>query len=174
MIMSLGDKTPAADSGSWFAPNATIVGDAHVGADSGIWFGAVVRADGERITIGEATNIQDNCVLHADAGAPLQIGDRVSIGHSAVLHGCTIEADVLVGMGATILNHVHVGSGSLVAAGTLVLEGTKIPPGSLVAGVPGKVRRHLTQEEQDGLGQNSLDYVLLAQRYEAAGIGRVE
>jgi carbonic anhydrase/acetyltransferase-like protein (isoleucine patch superfamily) len=170
MIIRLGGKTPAIGPESWVAPNASVVGDVQVGARSGIWFGAVVRADIAPITIGDETNVQDNCVLHADPAAPLDIGDRVSVGHGAVLHGCTVEADVLVGMRATILNRARVGHGSLIAAGALVLEGIEIPPGSLVAGVPGRIRRLLTDEELERLRQNCRRYVELAREYGAAGI----
>jgi carbonic anhydrase/acetyltransferase-like protein (isoleucine patch superfamily) len=171
MIRRIGAKTPEISSESWVASNATVIGEAKIGARSGIWFGAVVRADVASITIGEETNVQDNCVLHADPGAPLSIGDRVSVGHGAVLHGCAVEDDVLVGMGATILNYARVGEGSLIAAGALLLEGAEIPPGSLVAGVPGRVRRPLTKEEQEDVRQNSRTYVELAAQYIAAGIG---
>jgi carbonic anhydrase/acetyltransferase-like protein (isoleucine patch superfamily) len=170
MIMSFGGKTPEVSPESWIAGNATIVGEVRVGAGSGIWFGAVVRADTAPITIGTETNVQDNCVLHADPGAPLTIGDRVSVGHAAVLHGCTVESDVLVGMGATILNHAHIGHGSLIAAGTVLLEGTAVPPGSLVAGVPGKVRRPLTDEEQGKIRQTARGYVERARQYSSAEV----
>jgi carbonic anhydrase/acetyltransferase-like protein (isoleucine patch superfamily) len=165
MIMRIGDKAPHVCADSWIADNATIVGNVRVGHRTGIWFGAVARADVDAINIGDETNVQDNCVLHAALGAPLNIGHRVSVGHGAVLHGCTVESDVLVGMGATVLNHAHVGRGSLVAAGTLLLEGSVVPPGSLVAGVPGTVRRALSDEEQNKVRQNARTYVELARRY---------
>jgi len=165
MIASFSGATPTVDAGAWVADNATVLGDVEIAAGAGIWFGAVVRADVESIRIGGDTNVQDNCVLHADPGAPLSIGDRVSVGHTAVLHGCTIGSDVLVGMGAVVMNNARVGSGSLVAAGALVLEGTVVPPGSLVAGVPGKVRRPLTDEELEHVRANARHYADLARRH---------
>ena len=165
MITTFSGMTPTVEDGAWVADNATVLGDAEIGAGSGIWFGAVVRADTASIRIGRDTNVQDNCVLHADPGAPLSIGDRVSIGHLAVLHGCTVESDVLIGMGAIVMNNARIGSGSLVAAGAVVLEGTEVPAGSLVAGVPGKVRRPLTDEELEQVRTNALRYVDRARRH---------
>jgi carbonic anhydrase/acetyltransferase-like protein (isoleucine patch superfamily) len=171
MIASFSGSTPAVDDGAWVADNATVLGDVEIAGGAGIWFGAVVRADVESIRIGRDTNVQDNCVLHADPGTPLSVGDRVSIGHAAVLHGCTIDSDVLVGMGAIVMNNARIGSGSLVAAGALVLEGTVIPSGSLVAGVPGKVRRPLTDEELEHVRANARHYADLARRQGAATPG---
>ncbi len=165
MITTFDGTTPTVEDGAWVADNATVLGDAEIGAGSGVWFGAVVRADTESIRIGRDTNIQDNCVLHADPGAPLTIGDRVSIGHVAVLHGCTVESDVLIGMGAVLMNHARIGSGSLVAAGAVVVEGTLVPPGSLVAGVPGKVRRELTDDELEHVRTNARQYADLTRRH---------
>ncbi len=165
MITTFDGTTPTVEDGAWVADNATVLGDAEIGAGSGVWFGAVVRADTESIRIGRDTNIQDNCVLHADPGAPLTIGDRVSIGHVAVLHGCTVESDVLIGMGAVLMNHARIGSGSLVAAGAVVVEGTVVPPGSLVAGVPGKVRRELTDDELEHVRTNARQYADLTRRH---------
>nr|WP_246221444.1 gamma carbonic anhydrase family protein [Phytoactinopolyspora mesophila] len=142
-----------------------MIGDVTLGEQASVWFGAVARADFNRITIGARTNIQDGCVLHTDPGFPLTIGSGVSTGHRAVLHGCTIDDDVLVGMGATVLNGARIGAESLVAAGTVILEGTEIPPRSLVAGVPGKVRRGLTDDEAAKVRENAREYVELAQRY---------
>jgi carbonic anhydrase/acetyltransferase-like protein (isoleucine patch superfamily) len=165
MITTFAGMTPTVEDGAWIADNATVLGDAEIGAGSGIWFGAVVRADTTSIRIGRDTNVQDNCVLHADPGAPLTIGDRVSIGHLAVLHGCTVESDVLIGMGAIVMNKARIGSGSLVAAGAVVLEGTDVPAGSLVAGMPGKVRRPLTDEELEQVRTNAVRYVDRARQH---------
>jgi carbonic anhydrase/acetyltransferase-like protein (isoleucine patch superfamily) len=165
VITTFDGTTPTVEDGAWVADNATVLGDAEIGAGSGVWFGAVVRADTESIRIGRDTNIQDNCVLHADPGAPLTVGDRVSIGHVAVLHGCTVESDVLIGMGAVLMNHARIGSGSLVAAGAVVVEGTVVPPGSLVAGVPGKVRRELTDDELEHVRTNARQYADLTRRH---------
>jgi carbonic anhydrase/acetyltransferase-like protein (isoleucine patch superfamily) len=115
--------------------------------------------------LGERSNLQDNVVVHGDPGAPARIGSGVSVGHGAVVHGCTIEDDCLIGMGATVLNRAVIGSGSLVAAGAVVLEDTVVPPGSLVAGVPAKVRRELTEEERAGIRRNADTYVTLSRTY---------
>jgi len=123
-----------------------------------VWFGAVLRADGDSIEVQAGSNIQDGSVLHTDPGFPLTVGRNVSVGHGAVLHGCVIGDDVLVGMRATVLNGARIGAGTLVAAGAVVLEGTDVPPRSLVAGVPAKVRRPLTDDEVEGLRENSRNY----------------
>ena len=171
---STGDGArPAVAPDAWIAPGAVLIGDVAIGRRSSIWFGVVVRADQDRIVVGDDTNIQDGSIMHADPGIPLTVGDRVSVGHGAVLHGCEISDDVLIGMRATVLNGARVGAGSLVAAGTVVLEGTVIPPRSLVAGVPGKVRRELTDEEFAGIQHNGEGYVELSARY-AAGMLRAE
>ena len=159
------DHTPHVDESAWGADDATLVGAATLGAEASLWNGAVVRADGDAITVGARSNIQDGCVLHADPGLPCTVGEDVSVGHRAVLHGCTIEDSVLIGMGAVVLNGARVGSGSLVAAGTVILEGTVIPPGSLVAGVPGKVRRETTDDERALISLNAAHYVELARQH---------
>jgi carbonic anhydrase/acetyltransferase-like protein (isoleucine patch superfamily) len=157
------DVSPAA----WVADGATLIGRVTIGARSSVWFTAVVRGDMDAITVGEESNLQDGVVVHADPGVPVLVGNRVSVGHRAVVHGCTIGDDVLVGMGAVVLNGAHIGERSLVAAGAVVLEGTSIPAGSLVAGVPGKVRRQLTDDEVAGIRANAAAYVALAARYAA-------
>ncbi|WP_019928428.1 gamma carbonic anhydrase family protein [Nocardia sp. BMG111209] len=159
MKIRLGEFEPQIDETAWLAPNATVIGRVRVGAEAGIWYGAVVRADVEDVTIGARTNIQDGCALHADPGFPLTLGAGVSVGHNAILHGCTIEDNVLIGMGATVLNGAVVGTGSLIAANALIPEGAQIPPGSLVAGVPGKVRRELGPAEIDRIRLNATVYV---------------
>ncbi|MFI6848283.1 gamma carbonic anhydrase family protein [Kitasatospora sp. NBC_00085] len=162
LIAAVGGRVPAVDPSAFVAPNAVVVGDVTVAAGASVWYGAVIRGDAESIRIGEGSNIQDNCTLHADQGFPLVIGERISVGHNAVLHGCTIEDDVLVGMNSTVLNGARIGSGSLVAAGAVVPQGMEVPPGSLVAGVPAKVRRELTEEERAGIKFNGEGYRLLA------------
>jgi carbonic anhydrase/acetyltransferase-like protein (isoleucine patch superfamily) len=159
--------TPSVHADAFVAPGATLVGAVTVGAEASVWFGAVARPDGDRITIGEPSNIQDGSVLHADPGFPAVVGDDVTVGHAAVLHGCTVESGSLIGMGSRVLNGARIGAGSLVAAGAVVLEGTDVPPGSLVAGVPAKVRRPLSQEEKAQLLVNGRGYVELAQEYRA-------
>ncbi len=159
MRIQLGEHAPEIDESAWIAPNATVIGRVRLGAEASIWYSAVLRGDLETIEVGARSNIQDGCVLHADPGFPLAVGTGVSVGHNAILHGCTIGDDVLVGMGATILNGAVVGSGSLIAANALIPEGAHIPPGSLVAGVPGKVRRELRPEEQDRIRLNATVYL---------------
>ena len=142
--------------------NCVIDGQVQLGTDVNIWHYAVVRADEAPIVIGDRSNVQDGCVLHEDEGAPLTIGSGVTIGHRAVVHGCTIEDDVLIGMGAIVLNHAHIGKGSIVAAGAVVLGGAEIPPNSLVMGVPAKVRGEVRPEQLADTKENAKKYVALA------------
>ncbi|PNI07885.1 gamma carbonic anhydrase family protein [Arthrobacter sp. AFG7.2] len=155
-------NTPAVHDSVFVAPSASIIGNATLARDSSAFYGVSVRADTAAISVGEGSNLQDNVVLHADPGFPCTVGERVSVGHAAVVHGCTVKDDCLIGMGATILNGAVIGAGSLIAAGAVVLEGTVVPPRSLVAGVPGKVRRELTEEEYDGVRANAARYRELA------------
>ncbi|WP_026553755.1 gamma carbonic anhydrase family protein [Arthrobacter sp. 35W] len=157
-----GGKTPAVSPSTFVAPNATLIGDVVLGGDSSAFYGVVVRGDTAAIRVGAGSNLQDNVVLHADPGFPTTIGNGVSVGHGAVVHGCTVEDDCLIGMGATVMNGAVIGAGSLVAGGAVVLEGMVVPPGSLVAGVPAKVRRELSSEEIDGVRANAFRYVALA------------
>ncbi len=147
MQISLGDKTPQVADGAWIAPNATLAGSVVIHEGASIWYGTVLRADNEPITIGARSNVQDNCAFHVDKGKPVLLGEGVSVGHGAIIHGATIEDNVLVGMGAIIMNGAVIGTESLIAAGALIPEGAVIPPRSLVAGVPGKVRRELSDDE---------------------------
>lgn len=149
---------PTVDSTGFVAAGAVLAGNVTIAAGAGVWFNAVLRSDSEPIVIGEGSNIQDNCSGHVDAGFALTVGRNVSVGHNAVLHGCTIEDDVLIGMHATVMNGAVIGTGSLVAAGALVLEGTVIPPNSLVAGVPAKVRRETTDAERADIIENAVHY----------------
>lgn len=157
--ISFNGTAPAVDDAAWIAPTAILIGAVTIGARTGIYYGAVVRGDSSTIAIGAGSNLQDNVVVHADPGFPTTIGAGVSVGHAAVLHGCTVEDNSLIGMGAVVLNGAVVGRGSMIAAGAVVLEGAVIPPGSLVAGVPGKVRRDLTAQERDGIIANATGYV---------------
>ena len=163
MIAGVGDRSPKVDSEAYTAPTSVVVGEVTLAAGASVWYGAVLRGDCDTITLGPDSNIQDNCTVHADPGFPARVGSRVSVGHNAVLHGCTVEDDVLVGMGATVLNGARIGAGSLVAAQALVPQGMDVPPGSLVAGVPAKVKRELTDEEREGVRANSEMYRDLAQ-----------
>lgn len=162
MLLRIGDRCPDVDATAWVAPSATVVGSVTVGARASIWYAATLRADHTSITVGERSNIQDGCALHIDTEHALTIGAGVSVGHNAVLHGCTVEDDSLIGMGAVVLNGAVIGAGSLVAAGAVVAQNVVIPPGSLVAGVPGRVRRELSEEERDRLRANAAAYVELA------------
>lgn len=169
LLVPYDGREPVTHETAWLAPTATLVGPVHVHEDASVWYGAVLRADYGTITVGARSNVQDNSVFHTGDELDVTLGEGVSVGHGAVLHGCTVEDDVLVGMGATVLNRAHIGAGSLVAAGAVVLEGTTVPPGSLVAGVPAKVRRPLDEEERQRVLQNAIEYVTLARRYRADG-----
>ena len=147
---------------AWIAPTASVVGDVILDENVSVWYGVVIRADLARIKIGDRTNVQDNAVLHADPGFPLAIGSGVSVGHGAICHGCVIGNDVLVGMGALIMNGVQIGDGALVGAGAVLLEGTIIPPQSLVVGAPSKVIRAVSQEETRRIRDNAATYLHLA------------
>ena len=168
LIVPLGGNTPAIDDSAWVAPNATLIGQVTLGPESSVFYGAVLRGDVDSITLGARSNLQDNVTVHCDSGIPTTIGSGVSVGHAAVLHGCTVEDDCLIGMSATVLNGAVIGAGSLVAAGAVVLEGTIIPPRSLVAGVPAKVRRELTDDEFEKVKENATHYVGYAKAHRAA------
>ncbi|MDE0546964.1 gamma carbonic anhydrase family protein [Microbacterium sp. C7(2022)] len=157
-ILAVGGHTPVIDETAFVADGARVIGRVTAGEGASIWYNAVVRADGDEITIGAGSNLQDNVSAHVDRGSPLRIGANVSVGHNAVVHGCTIGDDSLIGMGSVVLSGAVIGAGSLVAAGAVVLEGTVVPPGSLVAGVPAKVRRSLTPDEQAGITANAENY----------------
>jgi carbonic anhydrase/acetyltransferase-like protein (isoleucine patch superfamily) len=147
------------------AATATVIGDITFGKEVGIWFGAVIRADKDRITIGDRSNIQDNCVVHTSKGFPVILGNDVSVGHGAILHGCLIQDQVLVGMGAVVLNGAKVGRGSIIGAGSVITEGKEIPPNSVVVGVPGKIVKQTDEEQQQHILSNALSYVELAREY---------
>ena len=154
------------------AENATVVGKVRIGAEVGIWFNAVLRGENERIDVGARTNIQENAVLHTDMGFPLTIGEGCTIGHKAMLHGCTIGANSLVGMGATVLNGAVIGRNCLIGAGALVTEGKEIPDNSLVIGAPGKIARSLDEATIGMLQVSAAHYVENARRF-AAGMTRI-
>ncbi|MEP6482151.1 MAG: gamma carbonic anhydrase family protein [Rhodoglobus sp.] len=168
LIVAFGSSTPAIPESAWVAPNATLIGAVTLGERASVYYGAVLRGDINSITIGEGSNVQDLVAMHVGSDHPLRVGDRVSIGHAAVLHGCTIGDDCLVGMSATVLNGAVVGAGSLVAAGAVVLEGSVIPPRSLVAGVPGRVKRELTDAEFEQVKANAEHYLAYTQEHRAA------
>lgn len=147
LIVAIRGRHPQIDPEAWVAPNATIIGQVKLASRSSVWYSATLRAEVEPIEIGAGTNIQDGVVIHVDPEFPVRVGAGVSVGHNAVLHGCTVEDGALIGMGAIVLNGAVIGAGSLVAAGALVAQGVVVPPRSLVAGVPGKVRRELSDAE---------------------------
>jgi gamma-carbonic anhydrase len=152
--------SPSFDASTFIAENAVVIGDVRLGPQSSVWYGAAIRGDVNWIRIGAQSNVQDNAVVHVTHGtAPTLIGDLVTVGHSAVVHGCTIEDACLIGIGAVILDHAVVGEGSLVGARALVTGGTRIPPRSLVVGAPARVVRELTDEEVASVRQNALNYV---------------
>ncbi|MBA2862621.1 gamma carbonic anhydrase family protein [Methanococcus maripaludis] len=144
------------------AKNASIIGDVELGENVNIWYGAVLRADISKITIKDNSNVQDNCVVHGSVGHPVYIGEGVSVGHAAVVHGCTIEDNVIVGMNSTVLNGAKVGKNSIIGANALVSQNKEIPPNSLVLGVPGKVVRTLTDEEVESIRENAKRYLELS------------
>lgn len=171
LVAGVGGREPRVDPEAFAAPTSVVMGEVTLGAGASVWYQTVLRADCGPITIGAGSNIQDNCTVHSDPGFPVTVGERVSVGHNAILHGCTVEDDVLVGMGATVLNGAYIGAGSLIAAQALVPQGMQVPPGSLVAGVPAKVRRELTQEEQEGIKLNAAVYLDLAAQHRDAHKG---
>lgn len=168
-VIELRGTRPQVSARAWVAAGATLFRRVNLHDGATVWFGAVLRAEADEIEIGENSNVQDSCVLHTDAGWPVRIEQDVSIGHGAVLHGCTIGAGTVVGMGSTILNGARNGPGCLVAAGSVVLGGTDVPARSLVAGVPARVRRPTTEPERAEFRANALHYRELAQDYREHG-----
>ncbi|MEO0621466.1 MAG: gamma carbonic anhydrase family protein [Pseudomonadota bacterium] len=169
-LYALGDTEPMLPDGPWFAaPDAQVIGNVHIGAEVSIWFGAVLRGDNEPITLGAGSNVQDNCVFHTDPGFPLTLGTEVTVGHGAILHGCSVGDGSLIGMGAIVLNGAKIGRGCLIGAKALVTEGKEVPDGSMVLGAPGKIARVLTPDQQDGLRRTADVYREKFVRY-AAGL----
>ncbi len=163
----LGDRSPKVpESGNyWVAPCASLIGHIQLDEEASVWFGAVLRGDNELIHIGARSNIQDGSVLHTDPGYPLVVGPNCTVGHKAILHGCTVGEGSLIGMGATILNGARIGKGCIIGANALVPEGKVIPDGSLVVGMPGKVVRELDENAQAMLVRSADGYVMNAQRF---------
>jgi carbonic anhydrase/acetyltransferase-like protein (isoleucine patch superfamily) len=143
----------------WIAPSADLIGRVRLRNDASVWFGAVLRGDNEWIEVGQGSNVQDNCVLHTDLGAPLTIGQNCTIGHKAILHGCTISDNTLIGMGAIVLNHAMIGRNCLIGAGAIITERKEIPDNSLVVGAPGKVIRQIDADAASGLLRAAEGYV---------------
>ena len=166
-LYAIGDSAPQLGEGAWAAPSADLIGDVRLGQRASVWFGAVIRADNTPIIIGQDSNIQDGAIGHSDPGFPLTIGARVTVGHQAILHGCTIADDCLVGMGARILNGAVLESECLVGAGALITEGKRFERGSLIVGAPARVVRKLTEQERQGLRVSAAHYAEKAARYAA-------
>jgi carbonic anhydrase/acetyltransferase-like protein (isoleucine patch superfamily) len=166
-LYSLGQSTPKLAAGAWAAPSADLIGDVHLGERASVWFGAVIRADNTPIVIAEDSNIQDGAVCHSDPGIPLLVGARVTVGHQAILHGCIIADDCLIGMGARILNGATIESECLVGAGALITEGKHFGSGSLIVGVPARVVREISDEERAMLRTSAAHYAAKAARYAA-------
>lgn len=167
-VLALPNSTPSIDATAFVADGARIVGDVSLAAGSSVWYNAVLRGDSAEIVVGPGSNVQDNVSVHVDSGHPVVIGAKVSVGHNAVIHGCTIGDGTLIGMGAVILSGAVIGAGCLVAGGAVVLGGMEVPAGSLVAGVPAKVRRSLSEQERADLLANADIYLGHSQTHSAA------
>jgi len=165
MIRSFRGIAPKVAVSAYVDASAQVIGDVQIGERSSVWPNASLRGDTGPIRVGSESSIQDNCVLHMDEGFPLAVGDRVTVGHAVTLHGCTLEDDSLIGIGATILNGARIGKGSVVAAGSLVPEGMEVPPSTLVMGVPAKAKRAVTTEEQARFREGVAHYVEKARVY---------
>jgi carbonic anhydrase/acetyltransferase-like protein (isoleucine patch superfamily) len=158
-LLPHGDVSPEVARSAWVAPGAFVIGDDQLGEESSVWYGAVLRGDTEPIRVGSRTNVQDGCILHADPGFPAVVGEGCVVGHNAVVHGCEIGDDCLVGMGATILNGAKIGDGSIVAAGAVVPEGREFPPRSLIVGIPAKRIGDVTDEQFADIERGASEYV---------------
>ena len=166
-IYELDGVAPQVPATAWVADSAQVMGSVTLGEDASVWFGTVVRGDTDSITIGAGSNVQDASVLHADFGKPLVIGERVTVGHQVMLHGCTIGDESLIGIGAVVLNGARIGKNCLVGAGALVTEGKEFPDGSMILGSPAKAVRQLTPEQIEGLRLSAQHYVDNARRFRA-------
>jgi carbonic anhydrase/acetyltransferase-like protein (isoleucine patch superfamily) len=168
-LYEIDGMAPLVGEGAWVAPSADLIGDVQLGRGASVWFGAVIRADNTPIVIGDESNVQDGAIGHSDPGAPLTIGGRVTVGHQAILHGCTIGDGALIGMGARVLNRAVIGAGCMVGAGALVTEGKMFAPGMLIVGSPARAVRALSEEERHALLVSAAHYAQKAARY-AAGL----
>ena len=165
MLYALDEVSPRVGGECFVAPDAAVIGNVLLHDESSVWFGAVIRGDNELIEIGRGANVQDGSVLHTDPGAPLKLGEYVTVGHQVMLHGCHIGANALIGIGATVLNHARIGANSLVGAHALITEGKEFPDGVLILGSPAKVVRELTDEEIGALKQSARHYIERAALY---------
>lgn len=172
-LYELDGIRPFVPGTAWVAPSADLIAGVILGEEASIWFGAVIRADNTPIVVGARTNIQEGAMLHSDPGAPLTVAEDCTVGHHAVLHGCTIGARSLIGMGAIVLNHAVIGEDCIVGAGALVTEGKSFPAGSLIVGSPARAVRSLTDEQRAGLRLSAAHYVARAKSY-AAGLTRID
>jgi carbonic anhydrase/acetyltransferase-like protein (isoleucine patch superfamily) len=170
LIIAVRGRSPQIHAEAWVAPSASVIGQVTLATRASVWYGATLRAEAEPIHIGAGTNIQDGATVHVDSEYPVHVGASVSVGHNAVLHGCEVEDNVLIGMGAIVMNGAVIGAGSLIAAGALVPQGMAVPPRSLVTGVPGRVRRDLSDAEVAGNRQNAAVYERLLELHRAAGV----
>ena len=166
-LYAIGDLAPELGPGAWAAPSADLIGDVRLGPRASVWFGAILRGDNTRLILGEETNFQDGAIGHSDPGVPLIIGARVTVGHQAILHGCTVHDDCLIGMGARILNGAVIESECIVGAGALITEGKRFERGSLIVGAPARVVRQVTDEEKQALRMSAAHYAEKARRYAA-------
>jgi carbonic anhydrase/acetyltransferase-like protein (isoleucine patch superfamily) len=164
-VYALNDVTPQVDALAWVAESAQVIGCVELAADVSVWFGCVVRGDVERIRIGAGSNVQDLSVLHADRGIPLTLGERVTVGHRVILHGCIVGDETMIGMGATVLNHARIGKHCLVGANALITGGKTFPDGSLIVGAPARVARALTGEEIESLAHSARHYIDSARQF---------
>ena len=167
-LYAIDDSAPQLAPGAWAAPSADLIGDVRLGTRASVWFGAIIRADNTPILVGEESNIQDGAIGHSDPGFPLTIGARVTVGHQAILHGCTIADDCLIGMGARILNGAVLEPECLIGAGALITEGKSFPGGSLIVGSPARAIRQLTDAEKHALRVSAAHYAEKAARYAEA------
>lgn len=167
-LYTLDGGRPSLGEGAWAAPSADLIGDVRLGARASVWFGAVLRGDNTPLILGDDTNFQDGSVGHSDADFPLTIGARVTVGHQAILHGCTVDDDCLIGMGARVLNGAVIGPECIVGAGALITEGKHFERGSLIVGAPARVVRQITDEEKRMLRESAQHYAQKAQHYAAA------
>jgi len=166
-IYELDGRAPQIAASAWVADSAQVIGDVTLAEDVSIWFGSVLRGDTSNLQIGAGTNIQDGSVLHADPGKPLVVGERVTVGHQVMLHGCTIGDESLIGIGAVVLNGAKIGRNCLVGAGALVTEGKEFPDGSMIIGSPAKAVRELSAQQIEGLRQSAQHYIDNARRYKS-------
>ncbi len=167
-LRSVDGHRPYLAPDAFVAASAELSGRVEVGPRASVWYGAVLRGDIEPIVIGAMANVQDGCVLHTDAGSPCRVGERVTVGHGAILHGCTVEPDALIGMRATVLSGAVIGAGAIVAAGALVTEGQRVPPGTLVVGVPARAARPVRPQEVERIARGVAHYQELAERHRPA------